>query len=86
MVEPTLSPTNEFTDNLILPRDTTEIPGYSKWAEGAFTAGHFEPERTQTHWLFSVAALLLALGLASQAVFHFRSEIAVSSPARNNFV
>lgn len=81
MVEPTLSPSPEFTDSLILPRDTTEIPGYSKWAEGAVSTSHFEPERTRTHWLFSVAALLLVLGLAGQAVFHFRSELAVAFPA-----
>ncbi len=81
VVEPTLSPSADLTDSLILPRDTTEIPGYSKWAEGAVTTSHFEPERTRTHWLFSVAALLLVLCLAAQAVFRFRSEIAVAFPA-----
>lgn len=81
MVEPTLSPSVDVTDNLILPRDTTEIPGYSKWAEGAVTTTRFEPESRRPHWLFSLAALLLVLGLAGQAAFHFRSELAISFPA-----
>ncbi len=81
MVEPTLSPSPEFADSLILPRDTTEIPGYSKWAEGAVTTSHFEPESRRTHWLFSLAAVLLVVGLAGQGVFHFRSKLAVSFPA-----
>ena len=81
MVEPTLSSSVDLTDNLILPRDTTEIPGYSRWAEGAVTSTRFEPESRRPHWLFSLAALLLVLGLAGQAAFHFRSEVAISFPA-----
>ena len=68
-------------DGLVTPRDTTEIPGYSKWAEGVVSEAHIPAERKRPHWLFSLAAVLLILGLSGQAVFHFRSELAVSFPA-----
>lgn len=66
---------------LILPRDTTEIPGYSKWAEGVMAAPATAPEDRSSRWPFSLAAVLLALGLAGQATFHYRSELAVAFPS-----
>ncbi len=75
-----ISPTANATDSLILPRDTTEIPGYSKWAEGLVTENHIPPESKRPHWLFALAAVLLVLGLAGQATYHFRSELAVWAP------
>ena len=66
---------------LILPRDTTEIPGYSKWTEGVMTAPVAAPEERSLRWPFSVAAVLLMLGLAGQATFHYRSELAVAFPS-----
>ena len=66
---------------LILPRETTEIPGYSRWAEGVVSTPFSLPEEKATRWPFILAALLLAVGLAGQLVFHFRSEIAVTTPS-----
>lgn len=65
---------------LILPRETAEIPGYSKWSEGVIAAPFSLPEEKPTRWPFVLVALLLALVLAGQVVFHFRSEIAVTVP------
>ena len=65
---------------LILPRETAEIPGYSKWSEGVIATPFSLPEEKPTRWPFVLVALLLALGLAGQIVFHFRSEIAVAVP------
>lgn len=67
---------------LILPRETTEIPGYSKWAEGVMAAAPVSlPADKPSRWPFAVAAALLALALAGQVAFHFRSELAVSAPS-----
>lgn len=66
---------------LILPRETTEIPGYSKWAEGVMAAPVALPSDRPSRWPFTVAAALLALALAGQVVFHFRSELAVFAPS-----
>jgi len=66
---------------LILPRDTTEIPGYSKWAEDAVTTTSLAPEEKPSHWPFYLAAILLVLGLAGQIVFHFRTELSVALPS-----
>jgi len=65
---------------LILPRETAEIPGYSKWSEGVIAAPFSLPDDKPTRWPFVLVALLLALVLAGQVVFHFRSEIAVTVP------
>ena len=65
---------------LILPRDTSEIPGYSKWNEGVMAAPTASPEEKPSRWPFSLAAVLLALGLSGQATFHYRSELAVAFP------
>jgi predicted Zn finger-like uncharacterized protein len=66
---------------LILPRETTEIPGYSKWTEGVMATAFAPEEEKSTRWPFILAAILLIIGLAGQTLFHFRSEIAVSAPA-----
>lgn len=65
---------------LILPRETTEIPGYSKWSEGVVSTPFSLPEEKTTRWPFVLAAIVLLLGLAGQSVFHFRGEIAVAVP------
>ena len=65
---------------LILPRETTEIPGYSKWSESAVTAASLSAEKAP-RWPFIVVALLLTLALAGQLIFHFRSEIAITAPS-----
>ncbi len=66
---------------LILPRETTEIPGYSKWAEGAMFGPVSVPGEKAPRWPFVLASLLLVLALVGQIVFRFRSEIAVTSPS-----
>jgi len=66
---------------LILPRETAEIPGYSKWAEGVMYA--HEPAQTSKppRWLFALASVLLVLALAGQVIFRFRSELAITVPS-----
>jgi hypothetical protein len=66
---------------LIMPRETTEIPGYSKWSEGVMAAPVSLPAEKPTRWPFILVALLLVLALAGQVTFHFRSEIATMMPS-----
>ena len=66
---------------LILPRETSEIPGYSKWAEGVMAVPITLPVDKPVRWPFVIAALLLALVLAGQFLFRFRSEIAITMPS-----
>ena len=67
---------------LIMPRETTAIPGYSKWVEGMVSTSPLSlPAERASRWPFVLAALLLGLTLAGQLVFHFRSEIAVALPS-----
>lgn len=65
---------------LILPRETTEIPGYSKWAEGIMSYSTAPALERTARWPFVLVALLLVLVLAGQLVFHFRSEVVVAAP------
>jgi len=65
---------------LILPRQTADIPGYSKWSEGVIAEPFSLPEEKSARWPFVFVALLLVLGLAAQIVFHFRSDIALDMP------
>ena len=65
---------------LIMPRETTEIPGYSKWSEGVMAGPVSLPAEKPTRWPFILVALLLILALAGQVVFYFRSEIATMVP------
>lgn len=64
----------------ILPRDTTEIPGYSKWSEGLMSAPA-APAANVSHKSFTLIALLLALALIGQIVYHWRGEIALAAPS-----
>ena len=66
---------------LIMPRETTEIPGYSKWSEGVMAAPISLPSEKPTRWPFTLVALLLILALAGQVIFYFRSEIATTMPS-----
>lgn len=65
---------------LILPRETTAIPGYSKWAEGVMSEPVSLPEGKATRWPFILASILLIIALAGQLVFRFRGEIATTNP------
>lgn len=66
---------------LILPRETTQIPGYSKWAEGVMSGSLTQPSEKTIRWPFVLIAVLLIIALAGQIAFRFRSEIAVGVPA-----
>ena len=66
---------------LIMPRETTEIPGYSKWAEGVMYAQVPTSTGRTPRWPFVLAAVLLVLALAGQVIFRFRSEIAITAPS-----
>ncbi|MBS1226996.1 MAG: family finger-like protein [Proteobacteria bacterium] len=85
IVEPTLteSAAQELgkATGLIMPRETTEIPGYSKWSEGVMAAPVSSAPEKAARWPFTVAALLLVMALAAQLVFRFRSEIAITLPS-----
>jgi predicted Zn finger-like uncharacterized protein len=65
---------------LILPRETSEIRGYSKWAEGVMAPPIALPAEKPSRRPFRFIAAGLALVLAGQAVFHFRGELVVSMP------
>lgn len=66
---------------LVAARESTQVPGYNKWAEGAFTGAPTIAEpAARPLWPFVLAALLLVGALAGQAVHHFRAELAVASP------
>jgi predicted Zn finger-like uncharacterized protein len=69
------------TDGLIFPRETTEIPGYSKWDEGVMAPPIEISSEKPSRWPFGLVAAGLALALAGQALFHFRGELAVSAPS-----
>lgn len=66
---------------LILPRETAEIPGYSKWAEDVISAPFSLPDEKTARWPFVLAAVLLLLTLAGQLLFRFRSEVAITAPS-----
>ena len=66
---------------LVVPRETTEIPGYSKWAEGVMSSPASPSPGKSARWPFTLAALLLMLALGGQLAFHFRSGIAVATPS-----
>lgn len=66
---------------LVAARETTEIPGYNKWAEGAFTTSvSVSVPTSRPAWPFVLVALLLLTALAAQVAHYFRAELAVSSP------
>ena len=77
---PTETPEADPAAGLILPPETTEIPGYSKWSEGVIAAPLALPEEKNTRWPFVLVAFLLLVVLAGQITFRFRSEIAIAVP------
>ena len=67
---------------LVAARETTQVPGYNKWAEGAFTGTPtIDAAAPHPRWPACLAAVLLSVLLAGQAVHYFRTELAVSVPA-----
>lgn len=66
---------------LVAARETTEIPGYNKWAEGAFTTPiSVSVPTSRPTWPFVVAALVLLSTLVAQVAHYYRAELAVSTP------
>jgi predicted Zn finger-like uncharacterized protein len=66
---------------LIVARETSEIAGYSKWAEGVMSSPALPLVEKSTSWPFALVALVLVLALSGQLAFHFRSELAVTAPS-----
>ena len=66
---------------LIMPRETTAIPGYSKWVEGMVTAPQALPREAASRWPFVLVSVLLVLALSAQIVFHWRSAVVVAMPS-----
>jgi predicted Zn finger-like uncharacterized protein len=65
---------------LIFPREISEIPGFGKWDAGIMAPPIELSSEKPSRWPFRLSAAGLALALAAQALFHFRSELAVSMP------
>jgi predicted Zn finger-like uncharacterized protein len=66
---------------LIFPRETSEIPGYSKWAEGGMAPPLAIAAEKPLYWPFRLAAVILLLAFVGQTVFHFRGELAIFMPS-----
>lgn len=67
---------------LILPREMTEVPGYSKWSAGVMAAPiHHHEVESPTRWPYVLVAILLALALVGQLTFRFRGELAIRLPS-----
>ena len=65
---------------MILPRETTEIPGYSKWSEDPLSQPFELPDDPPSRWPGVLFAMLLVIALCVQAIFHFRTEIVIALP------
>lgn len=82
--DPTLPPPDPLLDGdagQIAARDSRDIPGYSKWAEGTLSAppAHFD-DGHRTGWLIVLCAAVLGLMLLIQVVHYWRMEIAMRWP------
>jgi predicted Zn finger-like uncharacterized protein len=69
------------TAGLVAARDTRDVPGYSKWAEGTFSAGaaNFEEPR-RLRWPAALLLVVLGLMLGVQATYLYRTEISSHWP------
>lgn len=65
---------------LILPREMTEVPGYSKWSAGVMAAPVHQAPDKPMRWPYVLVATLLSFALLGQIVFRFRGELAVNLP------
>lgn len=69
------------TDGGIMPRQMTEIPGYSKWGEGVIAAPAASVEAEPPRAPFVAVAALLGVLLVGQGIFALRSEVAAALPS-----
>lgn len=78
---PAADPLLDGDDGLVAARDSRDIPGYSKWAEGTLSAppAHFD-EGHRTGWLIVLGTVVLGLMLLIQVVHYWRMEIAMRWP------
>lgn len=78
---PAADPLLDGDDGLVAARDSRDIPGYSKWAEGTLSAPptHFD-EGHRSGWLIVLCAVVLGLMLLIQAAHYWRMEIAMRWP------
>lgn len=65
---------------LILPREMTEVPGYSKWSAGVMAAPLHQAPDKPMRWPYVLVATLLSFALLGQIAFRFRGELAVNFP------
>ncbi len=65
---------------MILPREMTEVPGYSKWSAGVIAEPFAIPQEKPIRWPFMLTAFVLLLVLAAQLAFHFRSKLVIAFP------
>ncbi|WP_319242501.1 DUF3426 domain-containing protein [uncultured Propionivibrio sp.] len=65
---------------LILPREMTEVPGYSKWSAGVMAAPVHPEAPLPMRWPYIVVATLLAFALLGQVSYRFRTELAINVP------
>ena len=66
---------------LILPREMTEVPGYSKWTAGVMAGPLYHEPEKPTRWPYVLVAIVLSLALLGQLAFRFRGELAITMPA-----
>ena len=85
--EPTIEPLSEAeaqelgkATGLILPREMTEVPGYSKWSAGVMAASIDANREKPARWPYLLVAILLTLILLGQMAYRFRSELAITVP------
>jgi len=83
--EDTAAPQQEaLAAGLIAPREVRAAPGYSRWAETTLSASGgplFAAPPRSFRPVYLLLGLALALLLAAQVVYHFRTEIATRWPA-----
>lgn len=65
---------------LILPREMTEVPGYSKWSAGVMAAPVHPEAPLSMRWPYIVVATLLAIALLGQVSYRFRTELSINVP------
>ena len=64
-----------------LPRELTEVPGYSKWSVGVMAASIDHAPEKPARWPYVLVAGVFSLALLGQIAFRFRSELAITLPA-----
>ncbi len=69
-----------LAESPVRPHETRAMPGYGGWLEGVVGRPARPADRAMTSRTFATVAALLAVMLACQLVFHFRTAIAIGIP------